>query len=266
MLGRSFSATLDSESRQNPLAEITPWLESANLALANLESPLGVVQPGPYRLCAPMESTEAISSTGLDVLSLANNHSQDCFDGDAVSTLNILQTKGLNGLLPAQPFLLEIDGIHFAFLAFDDISKPLNLPLAVQAVQSAHQLSDLVIVSLHWGNEFQGGASSRQLKIAQALTTAGAALIWGHHPHVVQPIQWEKRSSTLIAYSLGNALFDQVTPPSATLSALLLVTFSPDGIRSFKVVPFKIDAIQGKIILSNAEEEALIMRRLGLEK
>ncbi len=98
-----------------------------------------------------------------------------------------------------------------------------------------------MIVSIHWGLEYQAGAARFQRELADQLAEAGAVLIWGHHPHVLQPAAWVDDSKTLVLYSLGNALFDQYGLAYTRQSALALVTLSPEGVTDFRAIPFLID-------------------------
>jgi poly-gamma-glutamate capsule biosynthesis protein CapA/YwtB (metallophosphatase superfamily) len=95
-------------------------------------------------------------------------------------------------------------------LAFDDSVIALDVAGAARAVTAAARRSDVVIVSIHWGGEYQAAPGPRQRAVARALADAGAGLIVGHGPHVPQRIEWV--GETLVAYSLGNFLFDQPYP------------------------------------------------------
>jgi len=89
--------------------------------------------------------------------------------------------------------------------------RPLDLEPALQAVREARAKADVVVVSLHWGNEYQHLPTKRQRDIARALVAAGCDVILGHHPHVLQPaevLEVEGRKA-LVAYSLGNFISNQ---------------------------------------------------------
>jgi len=119
---------------------------------------------------------------------------------------------------------LDVQGLRVAFLAFTDLLnadlnrgpgepwvRPLDLPEAEQAVREARVRADVVVVSLHWGAEYRHEPLARQRQAAAALAEAGASLILGHHPHVLQPVAWvgqgERRA--LVAYSMGNFIANQ---------------------------------------------------------
>lgn len=253
MLGRGV------DPRPDSLAYLAPVLSATDLALANLESPLADTLPesdSTYNLCALNTRADLLSAWGFDLLSLANNHNLDCGAGGPASTQTALEAAGITSIGPSmQPVYQEVNGLQMAFLAFEDVSSPLDANAAMLAISSARSAGALVIVSVHWGSEYQGGASDRQKSLAQQFNKAGAALVWGHHPHVLQPAEWIQPSagsettgsSTLVLYSLGNALFDQGGLEDTHRSALVEVTLDADGVRSVSVMPFEIDIVNNRV-------------------
>jgi poly-gamma-glutamate synthesis protein (capsule biosynthesis protein) len=207
---------------------------------------------------------DSLADSGLDLLSLANNHRDDCGEAGQSETRRVLENAGLGYIGPgSQPVYREIKGVRLAFLAFDATSG-WDAELAREAVRSSRSTGAIVVVSMHWGSEYQSGPSSQQAEIAAQLAEAGAALIWGHHPHVLQPAAWI--GSTLVLYSLGNALFDQYGLPSTRQSALLLVTLDPSGIQKLEVVPFVIDVSHSRIVQASPEEAPGILKFFDIRK
>jgi poly-gamma-glutamate synthesis protein (capsule biosynthesis protein) len=256
MLGRGIDASPDS------FAYLEAWLAPADLALANLESPLSASPGGSdfaYNLCAPAANVQVLAKAGLDLLSLANNHQDDCGHNGRLETESLLTEAGLGSLgATPDPLYRTVNGLPLAFLAFD-ATGAFDAGPAARTVQTARQTGALVIVSMHWGAEYQAGASGRQHEIAAALSEAGASLVWGHHPHVLQPAVWIEGDKTLVLYSLGNALFDQYGLAGTRQSALVLVTLGVQGVESFEAVPFAIDVAHSQIIEPGAGQAALIM-------
>ena len=261
------------------LAYLTPDLSAADLVLANLESPLTdagdqlVAPTSEYNLCASSADAGLLTAWNLDILSLANNHRDDCAPNGVEETSAVLSSVGLTGISPDdKPIIREINRLRLAFFAFDDISSPLEVDAAVRAIRSARTDGALVIVSVHWGMEYQGGASDRQKSLAQQFAEAGATLIWGHHPHVLQPAEWiyppegsePSGGSTLVLYSLGNALFDQSGLADTRQSALALVTLDAQGVKSLRVVPFVIDVAHSRVVAPDAETGKKILNGLHL--
>jgi poly-gamma-glutamate capsule biosynthesis protein CapA/YwtB (metallophosphatase superfamily) len=249
---------------------LEPDISSADLALANLESPLAPLPPpsgSTYNLCAPSGRARLLAAWRLDMLSLANNHQLDCGSDGPSMTRSALAAVGLTPLGPGpEPVYRNVHGLHLAFLAFDDVSSPLDVLEATQAVRRARQTGAVVIVAIHWGEEYQGGASERQITLAQELAAAGAGLIWGAHPHVLQPAAWIQtgRSKTLVLYSLGNALFDQEGLADTRRSALVSVTVSVQGVQSIHTVPFLIDPARSLVTQPDALSAEKIRARISL--
>ena len=256
-------------------------LNSADLALANLESPLDpkgtpeeqATPASSYNLCAPAENAKMLKAWGLDLLSLANNHALDCSPDGLTQTMAAIEGQNLIGIRSPNidgaiggPYYRKVNGLSLAFLAFDDVTQPIDIEAAAAMVRTAKEQGALVIVSVHWGAEYQPSPSPRQKEIGQALAQAGAALIWGHHPHVLQPSEWIEtdNGSSLVFYSLGNALFDAYGLADTSRSALILVKVDRHGIVDVQVVPFVIDAINSRVIPADLSTEQKILQRLNL--
>jgi gamma-polyglutamate biosynthesis protein CapA len=270
MLGRGVDPKPDS------LAYLVPDLSTADLALANLESPLAPVLPASdstYNLCSLSIHADLLSSWGFDLLSLANNHSLDCASDGPEKTRSALEAAGITSIGPdMHPVYRKVHGLPLAFLAFEDVSSPLDANAAGQAIHSAHAAGALVIVSIHWGAEYQGGASDRQKALAHLFAEAGAALVWGHHPHVLQPAEWIQplaisettQDPTLVLYSLGNTLFDQGGLEDTRRSALVAVILGKDGVTSVRIVPFEIDIVNSRVVQPDDGIAEKIHDRLNL--
>jgi len=246
-------------------------IAASDLALANLESPLSEAAPAHvtgYDLCTSGERAEFLKTWGLDLLSLANNHQNDCSSDGLEETSAILRESGLAVFGPQiRPVYREINGIKLAFLALDDFSSPVDLTATETQIKNARANGAVVVVSIHWGMEYQGGASNRQKLLAEKFAEAGASLIWGHHPHVLQPIDWLNtgQGRTLVLYSLGNALFDQPGLPDTRQSALALVRISDWGIQSVTIHPFLLDITNSRLVEAGDEMKKQILDDLGLK-
>jgi poly-gamma-glutamate synthesis protein (capsule biosynthesis protein) len=100
---------------------------------------------------------------------------------------------------------------------------------------------DVIVVSLHWGEEYKRSPTSAQIQIAHQLIDAGADLILGHHPHVVQKI--EEYKGGVIVYSLGNFVFDQHRPETKK-SIIFKAKLSKKGVTEFSTLPIQIVGFQ----------------------
>lgn len=152
----------------NSFGFVTPYLRTADLALANLESPLTTYPPeklasDKYNLCTLSAPPQHLADWGLDLLSLANNHRFDCGESSPSGTALLLEQVGLTPLgLTSEPILRQINGLTLAFFAFDDVLAPLDIESAAEAIARARSGGTLVIVSIHWGMEYQVAPSERQ--------------------------------------------------------------------------------------------------------
>jgi poly-gamma-glutamate capsule biosynthesis protein CapA/YwtB (metallophosphatase superfamily) len=272
MLGRGVAQALNGDW-EVAIARVRPWLAQADLAFANLESPLTAA---PYLgdghdLRAPPEAVAALEMAGFDVVSLANNHALDAGAVGLAQTLSALDAAGIAGLVDWEPGRLVDRGPSpiyrstnipvYRFLALDDTVVPLDLEAAASAVSAAASRVDVVIVSIHWGGEYQAAPTSRQRAIAEELSTAGAGLIVGHGPHVPQRIEWV--GETLVAYSLGNFLFDQFYPADCRWGVVLRVVLQGGRIVAVEALPTVSD--RGRVSLADTEDAAAILTRLAFE-
>jgi poly-gamma-glutamate capsule biosynthesis protein CapA/YwtB (metallophosphatase superfamily) len=271
MLGRGVAASHPGGDWATALATLRLDLGSADLVLANLESPLtdspSVVPPGGYDLRASPSAVQALVSAPIDVLSLANNHRLDGGPAGFEDTLDVLHLNGLQPLAPGGAWNTTVQGVKLSFLAYDCTSTAFDVDKAKQDIALARSTGSFVIVSLHWGGEYRAAPEPGQVALAQTLVDAGAGMIWGHHPHVLQPLAWVDGvgppGRALVAYSLGNALFDQPAPPDASRGAVLLVTLDQQGIRSVRAAPFEIDTHSGRTKSASPRSVDVICRRLG---
>jgi poly-gamma-glutamate synthesis protein (capsule biosynthesis protein) len=121
---------------------------------------------------------------------------------------------------------------------------------------------DVVVVSMHAGTEYALVANSQQTKFAHAAVDAGAALVIGHHPHVVET--FEKYNDGYIIYSLGNFVFDQMFSDETRLGAMATITFDKDRISKVDFVPIKIYDYAQPTLADGTDKEK-ILERLGAE-
>ena len=283
MLGRSVGARLEAEGPEVAFAAVRNILEAADIAVANLESAVGVTgtpAPKAYTFRAPPVATEALALAGIDLVSLANNHSLDYGPGSLAETQSLLAERGIlsAGAGPDRtaahaPAVVELDGLTIAFLAYVTVpvegggtgfdprtwdatdESPgvawLEVPVMVAGIEAARDKADLVVVLLHFGLEWELEPSEAQREQARAAIDAGATLVLGSHPHVLQPV--EAYGDGLIAYSLGNFVFDGFWDP-ANDSAILLVELTAAGVAGYEMVPVVI--VDGIPVLAEPAEGA----------
>ncbi|MDQ6692998.1 MAG: CapA family protein [Chloroflexota bacterium] len=271
MLGRFVGASMQAHGQGSPFQDITPFLRGADLAVANLEGPL--VPPSAGSLPLPSAdqplltgsslSAPALHNAGIDLVSLANNHSLDAGRAGLNSTVVALTHAGVGafgtGAAGAQlPLIRQVGSLRVAFLAYTAI--PPNMSHSLQPgvalldtgssseaalqrdVTRAHNGADVVVIFMHWGTEFSSRPDPTQRSIARMAADAGANMVVGAHPHVAQGMETLARpdgGTTLVAYSLGNALFDQSLRADTREGLALDCVTSSSGIESARLVPIE---------------------------
>jgi hypothetical protein len=162
-------------------------------------------------------------------------------------------------VLTGEPVWHSSGDVELAFLAYNAVAEPgggrWDLKGAVEEVAGVREGADAVIVSIHWGYEYEPVADPAQQAAVEALFEAGADLVVGHHPHVVQGTI--ARPGQFAAYSLGNLLFDQ--EDGATAEGLALRAFFDfQGLQAVQVLPLR--AGPRPRLLAPEEAESLLAR------
>ncbi|WP_134703412.1 CapA family protein [Ammoniphilus sp. YIM 78166] len=216
--------------------QVKPFIESADLAIANQETMIGGKEIGlsSYPLFnSPFEVADALKDTGFDLVTLANNHTIDRYKDGAIERalaywdqIEIPYTGSYASTEDRDHIrTLTRNSIVFSFLSYtygtNGIPIPKDKPYYVNLidwkqiqldVERARQISDVIVVSMHWGNEYELHPNTLQQDLAQRLSDLGVHIIIGHHPHVLQPPAWvtnAKGHSTYVMYSLGNFISAQ---------------------------------------------------------
>lgn len=216
MLDRGVEYFIDKNSAAYPFQEINRFLKGMDIVFGNLEGPV-VKNPPAFkddslRFAFDSQMSESLSRANFGLLSLANNHTLNMGQKGLDETRELL--KGANVAFVGDPVKCAD---NFIFLKDDVIFLAFNKTFSLncgdeeiaEIVKSAKSAASemFLIVSIHWGNEYQLKSSAAQQKLAHKIIDAGADLIIGQHPHVVQEI--ENYAGKIIFYSLGNFIFDQ---------------------------------------------------------
>lgn len=275
LLDRGVASALASTTPQEAFEAVAPLLQGADVAFCNLECPI-VAEPDPIpkvnRFAASPESASALTYCGFDVVSLANNHAMDCGKRGLVETMEHLRRLGIAfcgaGMTEQDarsPTFLTVNGLRMAFVGFSHFSPEgiVRLPEAptiavlgktglLEEIARARKQSDVVIVSLHGGREYATEPTAGQRTLAKEAVAAGADLVIGHHPHVLQPVEVMQREpgrNALVAYSLGNFVFDSRQPKSNE-TVILECEITTSGIERARTYPCKIERCFPKSVSS----------------
>ncbi|MGA2285634.1 MAG: CapA family protein [Dehalococcoidia bacterium] len=289
MLGRSVVSLMDRYGPMYPFENVASDLGSADIAIGNLEGTFtecGTSANKEYVFRTPPRYATGLAQSGIDVVSLANNHTLDYGPEGLHDTLAALTASGVaysgagdDEASARRPAILEAQGLRVAFLSyaatadatFATASTAGAAAAAVDAitedVRQAKDQADIVVVSLHAGSEYETEPSPTQRALAEAAVAAGATIVLGHHPHVLQP--YELRDGSLIAYSLGNFVFDTSEGDVAELgdapleTVMLKIRVSAGGVESVEPVPLYIDPYDHRPGPASPAQAEEILRRIG---
>lgn len=219
-------------------SRVKATVEAADIATINQETIIAEsYQPSGYPLFnSPQELGEEVCKTGFDVVSLANNHMLDkTIKGlsEAIDFWDAQEGIVRTGAYKDQADLdsveyIEKNGVKIGLVGItqylNGLSLPKDSPMKIiltsdeatieRKIKAAKEQCDVVLVNVHWGSEYTTTPSQDQRNLAQKMAAWGANVIIGHHPHVLQPIEWIDNtdgSRTLVAYSLGNFISQQNT-------------------------------------------------------
>lgn len=212
---------------------IAELVKEADISFINQETLMGGEElgySGYPRFNSPRDLAYDLQEMGFDVINVANNHMCDKGEKGLKNTVEFLSSlEGLTllgGHLSYEDFqtirITEHSGVRIAWLSYTYGTNGLSLPSKSELfvpyidrdeiqkqITAAEGLADLTFVSVHWGDENKFKPNASQTSLAQFMADLGADAIIGHHPHVIQPIEWLEGTGgnrTLCIYSLGNLI------------------------------------------------------------
>ncbi|WP_321393789.1 CapA family protein [Emcibacter sp.] len=248
------------------LSHIGPYMAVADFASVNMETPLmdkksKATAPKSYVFFSPTAMLSALKSAGIDFVSLGNNHVNDFVEEGAASTMQALRKSGfgysgggMNKKEALTAWRQNINGVrtsHLGFVGWKGRVTPNQVADGPEksgaaygsdenirkTVSEENDNSDLVVMQYHGSSEYSYGPSETTERRMKLAVESGSDLVIGHHPHVVHGFEIYKNK--LIAYSLGNFVFDQYryeTHPSA----MLYVWMDGEKFHRAEVVPLYI--------------------------
>ncbi|NTV50127.1 MAG: CapA family protein [Geobacteraceae bacterium] len=260
MLAGRWAPFLRQKGYDHPFNGVRNEMASGDINIANLESPIAEAgqefSEKRFRFRAEPPVAKAIRAAGFNLVTLANNHSMD-FGGDALTeTFRHLNNNGIawagagKNLSDARKMALyTIKGKKIAFFGYS-LTQPIeffaghNRPgtapgyeeLVAADIASARSQTDYVIVSFHWGKEAISTIQPYQRSAAHNAIEAGADVVIGHHPHILQGI--ERYKNGIIFYSLGNFTFASKSK-SADVSAIIRLKLN-DSNRIAEILPLDV--------------------------
>lgn len=241
-------------------SNISHLIEAADISFINQETLMaGEGYSISYYPCfnSPQDLGYDLRELGYDVVNIANNHMLDKGSDGLKATIDFW--KGMDGVLMIGGYenaedydsirCIEKNGIKISFLSYcehtnglvKNASSPVVIPDINDAdiarqIALAKECSELVAVSVHWGDEGAFTPNAEQKRVAQLIADCGADLIIGHHPHVIQPVEWltgKDGNKTLCVYSLGNFAAEQAYDYNMVGGILCLDIVSVDNAKPY---------------------------------
>lgn len=243
-----------------PFRKIAPLMAGSDIAFVNLESPFsdyGRYLESGLIFHAPPDAIAGLELAHIAVASTANNHARDCGPHGVEFTVAWLRSHCIQPLGSSESacrthegIVLTRKGVRFGFLGYtfdqqngnwrdiDDRIAVTDIPMLRRDISALRKRADVVIVSMHNGAEYMPKPNKAQISFAHAAINAGATLVIGHHPHVVQPE--EPYKGGLIFYSLGNFVFDQYQRQATQHGEIVQISFLGTSILATHIMPVRI--------------------------
>lgn len=240
---------------------LEPLFRSADAVVANLEGPItrsASVSVGTkpqeadnFAFTFPTTTARLLARHNILAVSTGNNHIRNFGREGAEETTQYLREAGVGfaGDSPHPPtFEMRIRGVSLALIAYNEFSAGYgSASTTLGEIAAARTRGYLPVVFAHWGIEYATTSSAYSRELAHSFIDAGAEIVVGAHPHVVQ--EHEVYGSTTLAtggdkyiyYSLGNLIFDQYWNEGIRAGLLLNVVFGADGVESVEEIPVRLE-------------------------
>lgn len=267
-----------------PFQYVSNMFQQDDLTVLNLETPVtenGVsAEDKQYVFKSPPQALDAMAKAGVDAVNLANNHTLDQGAEGLLDTLKFLKNAGIasvgagkNANEAFTPYYTERKGVKIALLGFSRVlpkaswNAGANTPglagvydptRAYEEIRQAKQQADLVIVIVHWGKERVQQIDSTQSDLAHGFIDAGADLVIGGHPHILQGL--EQYKGKWIAYSTGNFIFTRSTNEKTWETAVFEARCTKSGNCGMKLIPYETELAQP--VPMNAEDGAALLSEI----
>ncbi len=268
-----------------PFHNVKDIFKEGDIAFATLDAPF--YNEGPLMtegMVFKVEPgfVEGLTLSGIDTVSLAGNHFGDQGQVGMKYSLDWLKQNGIatcgagEDIYEAhKPAIIENDGLKFAFLSYNEVPPQeygastetagtawMEIPPMQEDIAKATLEADVIIVVMHAGAEYTVEPTIQQQDFAHAAIDAGADLVLGSHPHIVQPT--EKYNDKLIVYSMGNFIFDQMWSQETMEGVMVELDFFGTKLKSADFIPVIIENFNQPRIAEGSEAR-VILDRMQLE-
>jgi poly-gamma-glutamate synthesis protein (capsule biosynthesis protein) len=240
-----------------------------DVVIANLEGPIVEMnrkdcQQKAYNFQFASTTPDRLKSIGITMVTIANNHSYDCYKVGFESTKKYLQSAGIEyiGDTPVEKSFVikDIHGKKVAFVGIDQTMSSSKLPLFYELVKKLKSENDYVLVHVHWGTEYELKETAVQKAIAYTLIDNGVDVVFGHHPHVPEPVEVYK--GKVVFYSLGNFVFDQYFSQEVQTGLALKLKSSEDK-NEIELIPVSSLESKAQPQIMKREEREVFLQNLA---
>lgn len=265
MLDRAVSESIDVYGPQYPFANIAPLLTGHDIAVANAEGvftdnySISVRDHSVLRFTFATGILPVLRALGFTALSQANNHALDFGQAGLQFSKNAMEHNNISPFgdplnKDPGPLYIGVRNETVAFVGYHQLFAS-DASSTLAAIAQAHEHGTFIIVYPHWGVEYNLGTTSAQTRLAHEFIDAGADVVLGSHPHVVEPVEIYKEKA--IFYSLGNFVFDQRWNDAVSQGLAVEISLTKNQV-SYKLIPFAIQNLQPT---PTGEESSFVLKR-----
>lgn len=233
-----------------PFRNVISWFENDDFTMVNLEGPLsdeGRPQGSRYSFRGPESNVNILTQNSIEAVSLANNHVNDYGEAGYLATKAVLEENGVSYVEQNSSTMVTLEnGVTVGL--YGTVYNSIDEEALISGIKALKdQGADIIIYAPHWGTEHSFDPTQEQADLGHAAIDAGADIVYGCHPHVLQPI--EEYKDGVIFYSLGNFSFGGNIYPSDYDSAVIQqeIILSGDGsvtLGERTIVPVSISSIE----------------------
>lgn len=251
MFDRSIRLAAEREGDDFILACLDPILADADLVVANLEGPITseasvsassvIESPENYTFTFPLSTADLLARHHIRMVNIGNNHIENFKIEGVRSTMQALDEAGVahfGDTIEQRVANTGVNGVHLAFINFNQFAQSSTKEKTIEQIRIAKAAGRVVVVYTHWGDEYLP-ATDYEKELAHTFVDAGADIIIGSHPHVIQ--EHEVYASKHIYYSLGNLIFDQYWEDSVRHGLMLAVRLNKRGVVDVHEIPVTLE-------------------------
>ncbi len=278
----SYHTTIDAQGYAWPFSLVQDYLAADDLTIANLEvvfTERRAHTDKVYNMVGAPDHVNVLLEGSVEVVNTVNNHCMDFFRNGYQDTLDILTEAGIEHFGTIYPWqddgydillVKDVEGIRFGFMGFSYPSDSDEKRIANRIKILKEEMGcDVVIVSLHWGRETHMTPQSGQVLFARAAIDAGADVIWGHHPHVIQPIVFYKGKP--IMFSTGNFTFGTMSQVDPSTGIFQLTYERVEGqvqLKKLQVIPCQTQPSPDfrPFVLTDDDDRRAVFKKLVYKK